>query len=165
METNCMKLQRFARTHWSYSTRNLLRGKWQSDSDVDLKNLEPAMTGWFKTVAGQKMLKKSGPAHVRQGTETVMCTTSTAVLRAVSYMFGETRYSCGSYSLALTAHTCIWKIWIFAEEYALWHLDNSSNQWIRINLSKGIVGPKSCLLPVLHLASPEMLVRRGVFPM
>lgn len=80
------------------------------------------------------MLKKSGPAHVRQGTETIMCTTSTAVLRAVSYMFSETRFSYGSYSLALTAHICIWKIWIFAEEYALWHLDDSSNQWIRINL-------------------------------
>lgn len=80
------------------------------------------------------MLKKPGPARVSQGTETVMCTASTAVPRAVSHILSETRYSYGCYSLAITAHVYIWKLWIFAEEYALQHIENSSNQRIRINL-------------------------------
>lgn len=80
------------------------------------------------------MLEKPGPAHVSQATETVMCTKSTAVPRAVSYILSETTYSYGNYSLALTAHTRIWKLWIFAEEKALQHLDYSSSQRIRSKL-------------------------------
>lgn len=80
------------------------------------------------------MLKKPGPAHVNRGRETLKCTTSTAVPRAVSYISSETRYSYGNYSLASTADAYIWKLWIFAEEYTLQHLENSSNHRIRINL-------------------------------